>query len=375
MKRGVVFGQSKTTEDATRNIILCEAFNTNTKEMIYNTSALGAIKPYWSPFFKFFFTLFFAPVRWIKLSYKYFFLPQHDFIFVPYPSSCIDGWLACILGKIGGKKIILDAFLGLYDTIVNDRKLIYQNTISAKLIWYYEKWFLSEADLILTDTDLNKEMLKEAYHLPDVKIRVIPVGIDENIWKPFRKKDSSKFRVTFWCTFIPLHGVEIVAKAAVLLEQQAPDIEVVIIGTGQKAQSFRDVLKVLKPKNLKWIERFIGINEIYSIVKNSHCCLGIFGNSDKSNRVIPYKAYQALACAQPLITARTDASERIFSHEKDAFLVNPNDSEDLAKAIFSIYQDEQFAIRLGQNGRILYENKLSKRVIVNEIKLILKEIS
>lgn len=374
MKRVVIFGQSKTTEDATRNIVLRKAFCANTKEIIFNTSSIGVLKPDSTPFIKLCLTSVFAPMRWISLSILYLFVSKHDIIYVPYPSSYIDGWLACFLGKIVKKQVIIDGFLGVYDTIVGDRELFLQNTMLAKIIWYYEKWFLSEADIILVDTDLNKEMLKKIYHLPDKKIKTIPVGIDEKLWRPFPNNDSSKFRVAFWCTFIPLHGADVVAKAALLLEKITSDIEFVVIGTGQQAKSFKTILKKRQPGNLTWIEHFISLDEIYSVVKDSHCCLGIFGNRAKTHRVIPYKVYQTLACGQPLITARTNATEKIFTHGKNALLVNPADPDDLVRAILSIYKNRQLAKQLGKNGRRLYETKLSYSVIENEIRQILKEM-
>jgi glycosyltransferase involved in cell wall biosynthesis len=367
MKTIVILGLSNITEEASRNKILCRAFSLNAKKIIYNTCSLGNLKPETPLLIKMIFSLLLAPLRWFVLICKYLILPQHDIIFVPYPSY-VDGLLGCIFGKLFNKIVIIDSFLGIYDTLVDDRCLFDKNGIPAKLIWYYEKWFLSLADYIIVDTDCNKDLLRKTYCLPEKKITSIPVGIDENIWKPVSNDFENKsYRVIFWCTFIPLHGVNIVAKTASLIEKKIPDIEFIVIGTGQEAAEFKQLLKAINPKNLKWIDHFLSLDDIYNLVQNSHCCLGIFGGGDKTQRVIPYKVYQALACAQPVITARTKASQSLFTHGKNVLLVNPNDPNALANAIETVWSDRKLARQLGKNGRLLYEKMLSNKIIEKKV--------
>ena len=371
MNRVVIFGNIVMTEDATRNSILCSSFHKSADEYLKNTINFGFAKPEASPLTKVLYACLFSWLRWIVLFIKYLFMPEHNILFVPYPSH-MDGWLACILGKIYHKIVIIDAFIGLYDTLVSDRGLIKKKSVLAKLIWQYEKCLLSWADIILVDTDLNGLMLKKAYGLPRTQVKAIPVGIDENLWKPYRNEKKLPFTVIFWCTFIPLHGAEVVAHSAKLLMRTDPDIKFIIIGTGQEAENFYSRVKELQLNNLVWIRRFISMKKIYNLMKKSHCCLGVFGNRNKTQRVIPYKVYQALASSQPVITANTEAAHQLLTHGKNAFLVNPNDPESLAEAILALKDDEKFAIHLGINGRRLYEKKLSNNAIDKKISEILK---
>ncbi len=371
MKRVVVFGQSDMTEEATRNSILCKAFADNSEHFIDCTIRFGFAQPGAAPMFKIFYGLLFVPLRWVCLSIKYFSLPEHDVVFVPYPSY-IDGWLGCLLSKIKNKKVIIDAFLGVYDTIIRDRELFKKNTIVARIIWKYEAKLMSTADYLLVDTKLNGKMLQLDYCLPDSKMKSIPIGIDENLWIPTDFKLQNKFKVVFWCTFIPLHGAEVVAKAAEIVGKQFPQIEFIVIGTGQLAKKFAQLIGDLHLNNLKWDNRFIALHKIQKYVNEAHCCLGIFGDNNKSQRVIPYKIYQSLASAKPVITARTVSSETLFTHRKDAYLVNPIDPDDLAKAILWFYKNPELASNIGKNGLRLYASKLSCKVINKKIKELLE---
>ncbi len=371
MNRVVVFGNIIMTEDATRNSILCNSFEKCADKCFKNTINFGFAKPEASPSTKLAYALLFSWLRWSVLFIKYFFLPDHNILFVPYPSH-MDGWLACILGKICHKTVIIDGFIGLYDTIISDRGLVKKKGVLSKMIWQYEKCILSWADIVLVDTDLNGLMLKKSYGLLRTKIKAIPVGIDENLWKPFKNNRNFPFTVIFWCTFIPLHGAEVVAHSAKRLMRTDPDIKFLVIGTGQEAEKFSSRVKELQLNNLVWIRRFISMKKIYHLMKKSHCCLGVFGNRNKTQRVIPYKVYQALASSQPVITAGTKAANQLFIHGEHALLVNPNDPESLAEAILTLKANEKFAVHLGINGRRLYEKKLSNSVIDQKISEILK---
>ena len=63
------------------------------------------------------------------------------------------------------------------------------------------------------------------------------------------------------------------------------------------------------------------------------CALGIFGTSAKAARVIPNKAFQALACGTPLVTADTPAARELLVDGESALLVPPGDPEALAAAL------------------------------------------
>src|SRR4029078_4156801 len=63
------------------------------------------------------------------------------------------------------------------------------------------------------------------------------------------------------------------------------------------------------------------------------CALGIFGTSGRAARVIPNKAFQALACGTPLVTAGTPAARELLRDGESALLVPPGDPHALVAAI------------------------------------------
>jgi glycosyltransferase involved in cell wall biosynthesis len=116
------------------------------------------------------------------------------------------------------------------------------------------------------------------------------------------------------------------------------------------------------PPNVEWV-RWIDYEELPREYWGAGCALGIFGTSDKALRVIPNKAYQALACGTPLITGDTPAARELLTDEENALLVPPGDGAALAEAMRRVAADSELAKSLGRNGRAIYEERASEEVL------------
>ena len=96
----------------------------------------------------------------------------------------------------------------------------------------------------------------------------------------------------------------------------------------------------------------------------SHCILGIFGDTDKAGRVVPYKAYQAMASNRPLITALGPATRNLAA--EGLLLVPPGDPQQLAEAILDLAsQHSQGSIPSGT--RALYDKTFSQRAMREQL--------
>ena len=122
---------------------------------------------------------------------------------------------------------------------------------------------------------------------------------------------------------IPLHGLETILAAARL----APEIPFRVVGNGQL-----DTLLVERPPNVEWVE-WVDYERLPEEIQRAGCALGVFGTSAKAGRVIPNKAFQALACGTPLVTADTPAARELLRDGESALLVPPGDPEALAAAV------------------------------------------
>jgi glycosyltransferase involved in cell wall biosynthesis len=178
------------------------------------------------------------------------------------------------------------------------------------------------------------------------------VGAEERLFHPGWAPEEP-FTCLFVGKLIPLQGVETILAAA----RAAPELPFRIVGSGQL-----EPLLAARPENVDWIP-WVEYERLPDELYRAGCALGIFGTSDKARRVIPNKAFQALACGTPLITADTPAARELLVHEESALLVKPGDPEALAAAIRRLVADPTLAQKLGAGGRATYERSASEQVL------------
>ena len=110
------------------------------------------------------------------------------------------------------------------------------------------------------------------------------------------------------------------------------------------------------------------------LYRSAGCALGIFGTSAKAARVIPNKAFQALATATPLITADTPAARELLEDGRDALLVPPGNPEALAEAIRRLASEPGLCSSIGERGRTTYAENASEEVLGDRWRVLLERL-
>ncbi|MEK7615660.1 MAG: glycosyltransferase family 4 protein [Patescibacteria group bacterium] len=151
------------------------------------------------------------------------------------------------------------------------------------------------------------------------------------------------FSILFWGKMIPLQGVQYIRTAAELLKDQG-DIEVRIIGDPP-----------------------ISYQELMNIIPTADVCLGIFGDTDKAQRVIPNKVYEAIAAGKPVISGDTTAIRELFTDRENILLCNVADPKDLAAKIIELKEDRQLRENIAKNAHALYQKKLRPEQVVRPL--------
>ncbi|TXS96693.1 glycosyltransferase family 4 protein [Parahaliea maris] len=298
-------------------------------------------------------------------------LSRSNLFFVPYPAYLDLLLLRYLLRKRNREdyKIIVDAFLCLQDTLVSDRKMISPGSILDKTVSWLEGETLKVPDLVFIDTSQHKALLQRMYGIEPHRLATIPVGIDESVWHPLPQPIfSGTFYCLFWGTFIPLHGIETIIKAAALVQIGHPNIEFIIIGDGQTANTVAELIAALDVTNITWHRAILPGQMLVQHLESAHCVLGIFGDSDKAGNVVPYKAHQTLAANRILIT-RSGPALSALTHDKDIpglVLIPPGDPQSLATAIHDIYVKYP-SLSSFVETRKLYDQHLSQRMVYSAV--------
>ncbi|GAB5415378.1 MAG: hypothetical protein Cons2KO_29810 [Congregibacter sp.] len=297
-------------------------------------------------------------------------LASCDTLFVPYPAytSLI---LLRLVGTFRGRRVIADAFLELHSTVVEDRGLLPAGSWRAALLLAFQRLALRNADCVLIDTEEQAQLLRDRLRVNDERVVAIPVGIDEAQWFPLPLPATDTIRVIFWGTFIPLHGLEHIFAAASLLQEQQADIQIVILGDGQTADEVGQSFERAKLANLRWERGIHATHKIRAELAEVHIALGVFADTDKASRVIPYKVHQALASNRPVITRRSPAVSEFLCEEAGFVGCDPASPADLARTILEL------AARLRKgwrpSTRDLYEQHFGNDALRARLSAILNE--
>jgi len=306
---------------------------------------------------------------YVILFFKHFKL-DYDVMVIPW-----RGILTLPLAKlIHRKPIIYFPAFSIYDTMINDRKIIKKNSIKAKFIHFADKTACKMADKIILETKEDVNFFIREYNLPSKKFSQLPLSADESIFVPNPiNEPQSNFIVLFFGSFIPLHGIEIIIESAHILNKHQ-EIMFIICGDGQTKPEMEKLIQKYDITNIK-LTGFVSINELLNYIKKSDVCLAIFGKSDKARRVLSNKVYQSLASKKPIITMHSlTAQEAHLQSGNNCILVPPSNPTKLADAIIFLKDNFEKRQQIALAGHQTYLDHFSMAQVGKQLVSIIQKL-
>lgn len=289
-------------------------------------------------------------------------LSKCDAIYIPYPSLLV---LLCysFFGKSKDRPlIVVDCFISIYDTVVMDRKVIVEGGFLAKLLLWLERRSITAANIVLADTPVNATYLFDLFGGEKQRYQPMNLCINESLFKPMSTQMHDSKTVLFVGSFVPLQGVDVVVDAAILLADRT-DIKFMLVGDGQTAPDVESQLASSKA-NIEWLRNWHSIEKISETYDNADVCLGIFGDTNKTYRVLPYKAYMAMACGKALISSRVE--DGVIRESDMPFLALPSNSgQELASKIIELIDSSELRKKYSQKAKTYYKQHLSNERAVD----------
>jgi glycosyltransferase involved in cell wall biosynthesis len=296
-----------------------------------------------------------------------------DVVMVGFPGHA-DVGAARIVSWFSGSPVILDAFTSLWEAAVSDRQVTHARSLSGLRYRLEDQVACALADLVLLDTQAHCAYFTSELNVSAAKLRVVPVGADDDIMRPQTGPSSDDpFRVLFYGSFIPLHGVEYIIEAGRLLDRAGVPVEISLLGAGQTRTETERLARELAVPNVRFLERR-PYEALRGAIVQSHVCLGIFGTTPKASRVIPNKVFDAIACGRPVITRDSPAIREWFSDRKNVWLCPPGDAEALADAIAELRSDQRARERVAEAGLDLFRRQFSLDAMTRRLAVLMREV-
>jgi len=206
------------------------------------------------------------------------------------------------------------------------------------------------------------EMLSEL-GIPREKIEIIPLGVDENKFKPQKKisrkdLDLNEEKLLLLLLFVgrlhKLKGIDILLKAVSQIKNDINNFRLVIIGKGSEKENLIDLSKKL---NIEDYVTFTGELEEDMLVKwYSAADLFILPTTYPEGR--PVVIYEAMASGCPIIATNLAGISEQIKEGYNGILIRPKNLDKLADVIKDLLKNDDLMKRMGENGRkrILEEN-------------------
>ncbi|MFP5441216.1 MAG: glycosyltransferase, partial [Gammaproteobacteria bacterium] len=295
-------------------------------------------------------------------------LPKPDVIWVP----CFrqrDVAAAARYAHRNGVPLVFDPLISAWDKQVNERGKFSANSMRAQRLLAWERRIFAQADVVIADTAGHADFFHEMLGVARDRLVVVPVGAEEELfrhapWVP--RPDGEPLEGVFFGTFIGLQGVDHLVEAIGLYAANPanPPVRFRLLGDGPlrpACEARAAELRRQYPALDVAFEDWRPLAELPARLAQADFFFGIFGTSDKAQRVIPNKVYQSLPTGRPVITAATPAFAAGLraDEEQGLFWCRAGDAESLAVAMARLVAQGGRLSSLAASARHTYETHYS----------------
>ena len=274
-----------------------------------------------------------------------------------YPKRILKVWRACLGGSwkradvifVGfspqlvfpflrkwnrQKMVIIDFFISMYDTCVNDRSYFGEKSLPARILHRIDKKVLENCHHVIVDTAADGRYFSEELQAPFERMEVLYLEADTGIYDKDRYSSDRDpdhdrgFRVLYFGSILPLQGVEVILEAQRILRDRN-DIRFTMIGPVDE--------KRVKKENFPYTTFYEWLSqpELAAQIAQADLCLaGHFHPTiDKAKRTIPGKAYIYEAMEKKMILGDNPANRELFAEDERHLFAEMGNAQALADMI------------------------------------------
>jgi len=260
--------------------------------------------------------------------------------------------------------LMFDPLISAYAKQVFERGKYAPGSAQAERLRRREARQFGMADLLLADTRSHADFFAETFGILPARIRVVPLGAEEPLFRPMTPANhpDAPFEILFYGSFLALHGVETIVRAA--CQYQGPPVRWHFLGNGS-ARAACEKIATGRPDVVFEDRKPHG--ELPVAISLSDLVLGVFGTTPQAERAISNKVFQALACGRPVLTRTSRAYPDGATESGGLLLIPPGDSDALAQAVATLARDRAGMMARNRAARTLFEAHFSRAKIATAL--------
>ncbi len=181
----------------------------------------------------------------------------------------------------------------------------------------------------------------------EIKLCLLP-NASPSLKKEDKKSLYNPLRVVYSGTFASKDGVKYLIDGAKEAVMKGCSLELILMGKGQA----RDMEVLEELKGCDWAKYlgFVSDEELLNQIQNADVLCMTRNNSLFANYGFPFKLSEYLATGNILLATRVGDVERYVKDKESAYIVEPENSEQIAERLCYIQQHEQEAVTVAYKG-------------------------
>jgi glycosyltransferase involved in cell wall biosynthesis len=223
------------------------------------------------------------------------------------------------------------------------------------------------ADRIVVVAPAFVDHLVRYWNVPAAKISIVENGVETDLFRldpaalEVRKqlKLEDRFLICYIGTMGNAHGLETLIAAAEELQSALPRAMFLLIGEGAEKERIVQLAAARGLTNIQFLGQQLR-ERIPAYVSAADVCLVMLKKTELFKTVIPTKLLEYMACERPVIVAVDGQARQIVEEASAGIFVEPENSQDLVKAVVDLAEDPERRRLMGASGRQYIVNRSSR---------------
>ena len=273
------------------------------------------------------------------------------------------------------KKYKLKVVLDLHDNIPENmrfyphlRKFPGKYIISPKKWKIKESEFIIKADKIITVSPNFAKDIIEENNIEKEKMILVPNTVRKSFFKEaiyskvIEEKYSNKFVVLYLGDTNIRRGLLTAIRATQLLSKRIVNFKLVIVGQNTTDSILKEETKKLNLESFIDFEGWQDVSLFPSYIVASNICISPLYRSIQHDVAYANKIFQYMSLGKPILVSNATAQKEIVERINSGLVHQEKNKDDFSSKVLELYQNEEKAEELGNNGKQFIENEFSWEV-------------
>src|SRR5215831_9384812 len=188
----------------------------------------------------------------------------------------------------------------------------------------------------------------QAYGVPDSNVRLLPSGVDTHLFSPGASRRTDGPTVLFMGTIYRFSGLDRVIRDWKSLLAVFPTARLLVVGAGEEQNRLAGLANEAGVASNVVFTGMQPYSALPDFIRSSDVCINPFELNSITEKILPTKLFQYLACGKPVVATRLPGTIPFLADEEDGIIYA--ETADTVNVLIQLLSDPQRCRRLGERG-------------------------